>query len=65
VGANEYAAAAVAMRVRAQLLDFRPTIAGRNCGLIRQDSSTPAQRDESTGVLVMDRLDTYRLLTTA
>jgi hypothetical protein len=65
VGANEYAAAAVRMRARVALLDFRPTIAGRNCGPIRLEASNPPQRDDSTGVLVVDALDVYRLLTTA
>lgn len=65
VGANEYATIATAMRVNRALQDVRPTIAGRTCGRIRQEGSNPPQRDESTGVLVMDRMDTYRLITTA
>lgn len=64
VGANEYAATAVGMRVRAALLDQRPTIAGRNCGLIREDSANVPIRDSSTGVEVFDYLVIYRLQTT-
>jgi hypothetical protein len=63
VGANEYATIATAMRVNRALQDVRPTITGRTCWPIRQDGSNPPQRDESTGVLVVDRLDTYRLKT--
>lgn len=63
VGATEYAAAAVAMRVRSALLDVRPTVAGRACGPIRQDAGQPTTRDESTGIAVYDRVDVYRLTT--
>lgn len=61
VGGTEYSAAAVAMHVRAAVLDRRPTVSGRVCGLIRQESSQPTQRDESTGVAVYDRVDVYRM----
>jgi len=64
VGATEYAAAAVQMRVRTQLLDVRPAIPARNCGLIREESSSPPVRDTSTGVDVMDALAVYGLTTT-
>lgn len=63
VGPNEYSAAAVAMRVRAALLDVRPAIVGRSCGLIRQEAGNPPTRDESTGVAVMDAVSVYRLTT--
>lgn len=63
VGANEYAAAAVAMRVRTQLLDVVPTIAGRTCFQIKQDASEPTRRDESTGTTVYTRPVVYRLTT--
>lgn len=63
VGANEYAAGAMAMRVRVALLDVRPVITGRSCGLIRKEASTQATRDESTGSPVHDRTDVYRLRT--
>jgi hypothetical protein len=63
VGANEYAAAAIAMRVRSALLDVRPVIAGRSCDLIGKEASQPTQRDSSTGVDVYDRVDVYSLTT--
>jgi hypothetical protein len=62
VGANAIAARAMAQRVRTQLLDVRPTgapLASLNCGLIRHESSTPPRRDETTGSLVMDAIETY------
>ncbi len=61
VGANGQAARAVAQRVRTALLDVVPTIAGRECWPIRHEDSQPPDRDETTGVLVMDQVDVYRL----
>ena len=61
VGANAQAARMVADRCRTQLLGVTPTIAGRECWPIRQDEGLPATRDESTGTLVMDQVDVYRL----
>lgn len=55
------AARALAMRVRAALLNRRPTIAGRNCGLIVLDDVQAPQRDETTGRLVMDQVVTYSM----
>ncbi|GAB2951911.1 hypothetical protein GCM10027280_45370 [Micromonospora polyrhachis] len=63
VGGNAAAARAVAGRVRGQLLNVVPVIAGRECWPIRQDDGQPPQRDETTGVLVMDQVDVYRLET--
>jgi hypothetical protein len=63
VGGDAVAARAMAQRVRGALLDVRPVIAGRSCGLIRQESSQPPVPDESTGVVVYDSIDTYRLTT--
>lgn len=63
VGPNEYAATAVAMRVRAALLDKRPTVTARSCGLIRQEAGNPPTRDETTGTPVMDAVVVYRLTT--
>lgn len=63
VADSEPAAVAVAMRVRAALLDQRPVIAGRSCGLIRQAEARPPMRDETTGVQVMDLVQVYRLTT--
>lgn len=60
-GGNASAARIVAGRVRTALLDVTPTIAGRTCWPIRHDEGQPAQRDESTGVLVLDQVDVYRL----
>jgi hypothetical protein len=65
VGGNAVAARAVAQRARTQLLDVRPVIAGLSCGLIRWDESLPPQRDETTGVLVMDAVETYSLRATS
>jgi hypothetical protein len=63
VGPNEYSATAVGMRARAALLDVRPTIAGRSCGLIRQDAANPPTRAETTGTPVFDAVTVYRLTT--
>lgn len=60
VGADQIAARAVAAKVRTRLLDVRPTVSGRTCGLIRQESALDPVRDESTGVLVMDMVTVYR-----
>lgn len=66
VGDNAAAARGVAQRVRTQLLDVQPTVAGLSCGLIRMEADEqPPQRDESTGVLVMDAVVTYRLRATS
>lgn len=64
VGASASAARIVAGRVRAALLDVRPTLTGRTCGMIRQDGSMAPQRDESTGRVVMDAVSIYSLVTT-
>lgn len=61
VGDNGQAARMVADRVRAALLDVVPTVAGRQCFPIRREDGQPPQRDESTGTLVMDKVDVYRL----
>lgn len=62
VGADAIAARAVAGRVAAALLNVTPTVTGRVCWPIRDDDAgAPPDRDESTGVLVMDRLAVYRL----
>lgn len=61
VGSTGSAARSVASRVRAALLDATPTVSGRTCFPIRHVENQPAVRDESTGVLVMDQVDVYRL----
>jgi len=65
VGANAVASRAVAQRVRTQLLDAAPTIVGLSCGKVRQEQTQPPQRDETTGVLVMDAVEVYRLKATS
>lgn len=59
VGDNGVAARGVAQRVRAALLNVRPVISGRECFPIRWKEGNPAQRDETTGVLVVDQMDVY------
>lgn len=61
VGSNAAAARAVAQRLRSGLLDARPTIAGRSVAPIQHEQSQPPERDDSTGVVVMDQLDVWRL----
>lgn len=61
VGLTAAAARAVGMQVRSSLLDKRPTIAGRECGLIAQIETVPPQRDETTGRLVMDAIGVYQM----
>lgn len=63
VGSNGAAARAVAARVRSALLDATPAVSGRQVFPIRHVDNQPMQRDESTGVLVMDQVDVYRLST--
>jgi len=58
-------ARAIAQRVRTQLLDARPTIAGLTCGMVRLEASEIPLRDEKTGVLVMDAVEIYRLRATS
>lgn len=64
VGGNEVAARAVAQRVRTQLLNQRPTIAGLNVGMIRHEQGVPPTRDETTGSPVIDAMNVYRLIAT-
>jgi hypothetical protein len=63
VGENEYGAVAIAMRVRALVLDVRPTITGRSVGLIREEQAPPPGKDDATGDAVFDALCVYRLTT--
>lgn len=60
-GGSTDAADVVANAVRAALLDVVPTIAGRACFPIRNESTVGPRPDETTGVLVMDTVDVYRL----
>ena len=60
VGADQVAARAIAGKVRSRLLDVRPVITGRSCGMIRQDAALDPVRDETMGSLVMDMVTIYR-----
>jgi len=62
-GETDQSARSVAGRVRQLLLNVRPTIAGRSCGLIRQEAAPPAVRDETTGATVLDLVGVYLLVT--
>jgi hypothetical protein len=64
-GADASAARAVAQRVRNALLDKQVTVSGLACGLIRRESSSPPERDETTGQLYMDAISVYRLRATS
>lgn len=61
VGANHVASRAVAQRVRRAWLDVTPVIPGRECWPIRREDGQPADRDETTGRVVIDQVDVYRL----
>lgn len=62
VGASAAAARAVEQRVRTQLLNQRPVIAGlSDLGPIRWEQGDPPVRDETTSSLVMDAVVIYRL----
>lgn len=50
----------VAARARTALLNKIPVVAGLACGKVEMLDSVPPQRDETTGVLVMDAVETYR-----
>lgn len=59
VGATAAACRAMAMQVRASLLDVRPVIPGRECTRITLDDVQPPGKDETTGSVVMDSVVTY------
>jgi hypothetical protein len=61
VGGNAAAARAVSWKVRAALLNVKPVVAGRKCHPIRHWDDAPPVRDESTGSMIMDLADVYRL----
>lgn len=63
VGGNDIAARAIAQRVAALVLDVRPAIAGRHSFPIRHDQSVPPRSSKTTGVLIVDQTDVYRLET--
>lgn len=62
VGGSARAARAVAQRVRTQLLDKNPVVAGLSCGKIREmPHPPPPHRDEATGSLIIDAVQVYEL----
>lgn len=62
VGSTDMASRAVAQRVRTQLLDQRPTITGRQPGLIRHEQSQPPTANEEAGPAVISTVQVYRLM---
>lgn len=64
VGATDTAVRALAMRSRVVLLDLRPVVPGRSCGLIRQEAVQPPRRDERAGPLNVDLVVVYRMAST-
>lgn len=64
VGQTDTALRALQMQSRTALLDQRPTVAGRNCGLIRQEAVQPPQREERAGPMVLDLVVVYRMPST-
>jgi hypothetical protein len=65
VGGNAQAARAVAQRVRTQLLDQVLVVPGLVCAPVRWEDSQPPQRDETTGVLLMDAVEIFRCKATS
>jgi hypothetical protein len=61
VGGSALAARQVADMVRTALLGVVPSVSGRACWPVVREAGSPPQRDESTGVLVMDQIDQYIL----
>lgn len=65
VGETAAAARIVAGQAAATIIDQRLTVTGWSCGPIKRELSNPPERDESTGVVVMDQVDVYRWRMTA
>lgn len=61
VGSSEDAVIALAMRVRAALLDVRPAVTGLSCGMIRQEASQPPSRDTDVTPAIWEQTTIYRL----
>jgi len=61
VGATQRAAWEVAQRVRTQLLNARPVIAGMQAGFIRDDFEGEPDPNEITGSVLVTITHTYRL----
>lgn len=64
VGQTDTATRALAMQSRTALLDKRPTVTGRSCGLIRQEAVQPPRREEGAGPLTIDLVVVYRMAST-
>jgi len=62
VGETATAARVMQGQARARLVNQRPVIAGRNCGLIQQDDVLAPVRDEATGRLVMDGVSIFSFI---
>lgn len=65
VGETAAAARIIAGQAAATIVDQRLTVTGWSCGPIKRELSNPPERDESTGVVVMDQVDVYRWRMTA
>lgn len=61
VAGNAAAARAVQWKTRTALTNARIVIAGRRCFPVRQIDDAPAVKDETTGKLIVDLTDVYRL----
>lgn len=61
VGASEDAVLAVAVRVRAALLDVSPVVTGLSCCRIRQEAAQPPSRDTGVTTPVWEQTTVYRL----
>jgi len=59
VGMTPAAARIVAGQAASTIVGQQLTVAGWSCGPIKNELSNPPERDESTGVTVMDQVDTY------
>lgn len=62
-GTTDTSVLAVTGRVRAALVDVRPTITGRVCSPVDQVSGEPARAHEGTGTSVLTALSIYELRT--
>jgi len=60
-GGSATAADVVATAVRSVLLDAVPVVAGRACFPIRNESGAVMTPDETTGILIIDAIESYRL----
>ncbi len=61
VGSTVESSLIVAGNVREAWMDVKPLVLGRICWPIRDEQSIPPDSDESTGVLVMDTINVWRL----